>query len=73
MYLHGFIVNIGQKVHGAKFSPTKPGGKIGENFLLAKNFWLYSIFIIHGVSHCRALNNQQSKVKFTPPWGCMPE
>ena len=30
------IVNTGQKICGTKFSPTRPGGKIGEVFLLVK-------------------------------------
>ena len=29
------IVNTGQKIHGTKFLPTRTGGEIGENFLLA--------------------------------------
>ena len=30
------IVNTGQKIYGTKFSPTRPGGEIGKNFLLMK-------------------------------------
>ena len=30
------IINTGQKIHGTKFSPTRPGDEIGENFLVAK-------------------------------------
>ena len=32
------IINTGQKIHGIKILPTQAGGKIGENFLLAKLF-----------------------------------
>ena len=29
------IVNTVQNIRGTKFLPTRPGGEIGENFLLA--------------------------------------
>ena len=30
------IINTGQKIQGTILLPTRPGGEIGENFLLAK-------------------------------------
>ena len=30
------IINTGQNIRRTTFSPTRPGGEIGENFLLAK-------------------------------------
>ena len=30
------LINTGQKIRRTKFSPARPGGEIGENFLLAK-------------------------------------
>ena len=30
------IINTGQKNRGTKFSPIRPGGEIGEHFLLMK-------------------------------------
>ena len=46
------IINTGQKIRGRKFSPTRSGGDIGENFLLAKisGSIVYS-FLLHTYIH----------------------
>ena len=40
------IDNTGQKIRGTKFLPTRPGGEIGENFLLVK-ISSYTVLFVH--------------------------